>query len=83
MYELHVAIKAKKDIKLLSLLNKDALLLAFGEIKEDPYCGKPLMRDLSGKFSYKIGVYRIIYIINEDDGVVEILSAGHRSIIYN
>lgn len=66
----------------MSLLKKEAVLEALQDISEEPLLGKPLNRNLSGRFSYRMGVNRIIYIINEDDRVVEILSAGHRSIVY-
>ncbi|MEK7517161.1 MAG: type II toxin-antitoxin system RelE/ParE family toxin, partial [Patescibacteria group bacterium] len=59
-----------------------AILSALEELREDPYVGKPLSKDLTGRFSYKISVYRIIYKVRERDKVVNILSAGHRSTVY-
>lgn len=32
-------------------------------IAEDPHQGKPLKFELKGKWSYRVGVYRIIYIM--------------------
>lgn len=82
MYRLHISNRARKELKIMSLLKKEAVLEALQDISEEPLLGKPLNRNLSGRFSYRMGVNRIIYIINEDDRVVEILSAGHRSIVY-
>ena len=56
---------------------------ALEDIKEDPHIGKLLKEDLLNRFSYKIGVYRIIYMVREKDKIVEIVTAGHRSTVYN
>jgi len=56
--------------------------LALAEIKEEPFLGKPLARELTGKFSFRVGVYRIIYKVNKKDKVIDILTAGHRATVY-
>ena len=83
MYKLRVSNRAKRDLKLMSLSHKTAIIFALQDIKDDPLLGKPLTRNLSGRFSYRIGVSRIIYTVNEKDKVIEVLSAGHRSVVYN
>ncbi len=82
MYRLIVAPQAQKELKKIKSHTREAISLALDEIKEDPFLGKPLTRDLTGKFAYKVGLYRIIYKVNKIDKVVYILSAGHRSIVY-
>ncbi len=82
MYQLKITARAKKELKSISYRQKEALLEVLFSIKDDPYIGKPLTRELTGKFSYKVGVYRIIYIVNKIDKTVIILTAGHRSKIY-
>lgn len=59
-----------------------AVVEALEEISEDPYVGKPLTRELTGRFSYRVGVNRIIYRINEPDKSVQVVTAGHRSNVY-
>jgi len=56
---------------------------AFEDLKVDPTVGKSLRRELAGSFSYRIGVYRIIYKINKRDKVVMVTKFEHRSIVYN
>lgn len=54
------------------------------ELQEDPLLiGKPLSRNLTGRFSYRVGVYRIIYKINVVDKTIKILSVGHRATVYD
>lgn len=83
MFELRISKRAEKQIKLLKREHQIEIIEALSEIKEDPFSGKPLDRDLNGRFSYRIRVYRIIYRINQKDEVVDILSAGHRGTVYN
>lgn len=83
MFKIIVSPQAAKELKTLKRLYQVSINNAFAEIKEDPYIGKSLSREFTGKFSYKIGVYRIIYKINKKDKIVNILSVGHRSSIYN
>ena len=83
MYKLRISREAIKELKNISRRRRDAVLAALEEIKEDPFIAKPLTRELTGRFSYKIGVYRIIYKINKKDRIVEIITVGHRSTVYN
>jgi len=82
MYRIFISPRAKKELKNISKLYKKAVAVAIDELKEDPLIGKPLTRELIKKYSYRIGVYRIIYIIHKRDKKVSILSIGHRSTIY-
>ena len=43
---------------------------ALFSISENPFQGKSLKYDFKGKYSFKVGVYHIIYSINRDTIVV-------------
>lgn len=83
MIRIKITAKAKKELKLLSQRHKEAIGLAIEELKESPTVGKLLTRELTGKLSYRVGIYRIIYKINSQDKTILILTAGHRSVVYN
>lgn len=83
MYKLIISPRAQKQLKKLKKSDELPVKLAFEEIKENPFLGKPLSRQLNQRFSYRFGPYRIIYKVNQNDGIVEILSAGHRGRVYN
>ena len=55
---------------------------AIHSIAEDPAQGRPLKFDLKGKWSYRVGPYRIIYSIEHRILTVYILDIGHRRKIY-
>ncbi|MBI2621543.1 MAG: type II toxin-antitoxin system RelE/ParE family toxin [Candidatus Levybacteria bacterium] len=82
MLRLKLTTRAKKELKNISYRHRLALSNIFEDIKENPDIGKPLTRELTGKYSYKIGVYRIVYKVNKKDKIILILTAGHRSTIY-
>jgi mRNA interferase RelE/StbE len=52
------------------------------QIREEPYSGKFLERELSGYLSMRSKRYRIIYKIFEDEKVIQIHYVGHRKDIY-
>mgnify|MGYP001567447826 CR=1 FL=1 len=83
MYKIRLSPEAKSQLKKLKIIHKDAIASVIEDLKEDPYLGKPLGRELSRRYSYRVGVYRVIYKIIKEDSVVEVLSAGHRSVVYN
>lgn len=82
MYMLRIAKSAKKQIDIISKNHRNAIISALKDIKEDPFIGKPLKRELSGLYSFRVSVYRIIYKINLKDKIIIILTAGHRAVVY-
>lgn len=83
MYKIKLTAKAKRELKNLSKLDKLRVGEIIEELKEDPLIGKPLSRELTRRYSYRVGIYRVIYKINQEDKIVDVLSAGHRSTAYN
>ena len=82
MYKLRISSRAENEIKKISHPHQKAIILSLAEIKEDPFLGKPLTRELTGRFSFRVGMYRIIYKVNNKDKIIDILTAGHRATIY-
>jgi len=68
----------KKDKKL-----QEKILKAIAKLSHNPRIGKPLSYELSGKWSLRIGKYRIIYEIDEKERIVYLLIIDHRSKIYS
>lgn len=83
MFKIKLTSKARRELKNLSKQDKLSIAEIIEELKENPLLGKPLDRELVRRFSYRVGAYRIIYQINKDDEIVKIISAGHRSMVYN
>ena len=82
MYRIKLTAQARKELKQIKKTYQDVIEAIFEDVKENPYAGKLLTRELSGKLSYKVSMFRIIYTVNKKDKTVFILTAGHRAIVY-
>lgn len=82
MYRIEISPKAEKELKKIKKRYKRAIAQAIDELKEDPFVGKPLTRELTGKFSLRVGASRIIYKVNDQDKTVQVIAAGHRGTVY-
>ena len=74
MFKIIIAPQAIKQLKLLKFVHKEAVDFAIDDLKEDPVLEKKLKDKLSGKYAYKVGVYRIIYKVDENNKVVGVVS---------
>ena len=83
MYKVIISSLAKTEYNKLSRRVKTNVIESLKEIREDPFIGKPLQRDLKGRHSVHVGVYRIIYIINKRSRKVDVLRIRHRYYAYN
>ena len=71
--------------KLLSRLHPESkkhIKEGLTELRQNPYLGDDLQQELSGFKSYKIKRYRILYDINEAEGVIQVYNVGHRRDVY-
>ena len=56
---------------------------ALFSLSENPFQGKSLKHDFKGKYSFRVGTYRIIYKIIREKITVYIFDIGHRRDVYN
>jgi mRNA-degrading endonuclease RelE of RelBE toxin-antitoxin system len=55
----------------------------FGSLSADSRRrGKPLQRELQGRWAARRGDYRVIYRLDEDSKTMYVLKIGHRSDVY-
>ncbi len=83
MYKIRISSRAEKEIKKISHPHQKAIIWALAEIREDLFLGKPLTRELTGRFSFRVGIYRIIYKVHKKDKIIDILTTGHRATVYD
>jgi mRNA interferase RelE/StbE len=56
-----------------------AIIATLDAIAENPRrLGKPLMLEHQGRFSARRGPFRIIYEIDDGEGVIRVIAIGHR-----
>ena len=85
MYKIEIAPKA---LKFLDHLKKshakiaEHIILAIDELKESPHKGKKLMGPLGDFRSLRVGLYRIIYTIIENQIIIQIVKITHHKDVY-
>lgn len=82
MYKLIYTRESKKIIDKLSLIKKQQIKKALEYLSENPESGKVLTQELKGFYSYRTGIYRIIYKISHAELIIFVISIGHRKDIY-
>jgi len=55
---------------------------ALSSLSADPFCGVPLLRELSGLRRYKVRRFRIIYELDRKARLIRIFAIGHRREVY-
>ena len=75
--------KVAKDLKQIDKPWQKKILEAIKtKLVNDPYIGKKLVGDLSSYYRYRIGDYRVIYEILEDEIILIVIKIKHRKDVY-
>jgi mRNA interferase RelE/StbE len=84
VYKVEYLESVKEDLKSISKTNKDQIRKAIEKkLAGNPIeFGKPLQYSLKGLRRLRVGDYRIIFQIEEDDKTVLIVKIGHRREVY-
>jgi mRNA interferase RelE/StbE len=61
----------------------DAIQEALGLLERDPSVGHALRGRLRGLRSLRVGTFRIIYQLTEDEKTVRVVAIRHRSVAYH
>lgn len=81
-YAVHILRSAQKQLSKINRMDQARIISAIRELANDP---RPLgNKKLSGRQAWRIriGVYRVIYEIHDQDLVVLVIEVGHRQEIY-
>jgi len=85
LYKVILLAPAKKFSEHLYYADKGHFMrirYALGSLAQDPFQGKPLKQKLKGKYSLRVGMYRIIYGVDQEIVTVYVFNIGHRRNIY-
>ena len=81
-YRLMYSQTSRDQIKSLHPHIKPIVKASIQKLKENPFQGKALEKELSGYYSVRTKRFRIIYDINNRKHTVQIHYVGHRKDIY-
>ncbi len=63
--------------------DKDIIIKKIEKLREDPRIGIPLVGNLAGLWKLRIGKYRTIYSIRDNELIVIVIKIGPRKNIYD
>ena len=73
---------AEKDIQALPQRVIERVRHGIQRLAENPRVGKPLHGELAPFWSYRVGDYRVVYEIRDEELIVLVVLLGHRREIY-
>jgi mRNA interferase RelE/StbE len=77
-----LARRARSELLELNWPLIDAIQDALGLLERDPLVGHALRGRLRGLRSLRVGTFRVIYQLSEDDRTVRVVAIRHRSVAY-
>ncbi|MCD6126696.1 MAG: type II toxin-antitoxin system RelE/ParE family toxin [Thaumarchaeota archaeon] len=81
-YKIQVTRRFEKDFKKLDREIRKRADSIIRRLEIEPFIGKPLRGELEGKRSLRIGDYRLIYIIDEKNRTITLLTIRPRKTAY-
>ncbi|MFH1489700.1 MAG: type II toxin-antitoxin system RelE/ParE family toxin [Pseudomonadota bacterium] len=81
-FQLRYSRTSYRQIKALHPNIKPIVKTKVQELKENPYLGKALEKELSGYRSLRTKRFRIIYRVDHENRMVQIHYVGHRKDVY-
>jgi mRNA interferase RelE/StbE len=82
-YEVMLTEKAEKFLKKCDKLLRDRIIEKFECLETNPKLGKPLTASLAGFWSLRVGEYRAIYQIKDNELIIAVIKIGHRKNVYD
>jgi mRNA interferase RelE/StbE len=85
MYKVQLSTKAQKFYQKADRPLAQKLAKCFEQLEQEPHHHpnvKPLSGNLAGLYRYRVGDYRVIYRIDEQQRVVLVVIIAHRSEVY-
>lgn len=83
MYEVILQKSAERFLKKLDKETQRRIINKLKELGRNPISGSPLVGNLAGLWKLRMGDYRAIYQIKNEELIVLVLGIGHRKNIYD
>ncbi len=83
MYKLFIDDKVEKDLrKIDQVWRKKILNSVKTKLVKNPFVGKKLVGDLSPYYRYRVGDYRVLYEIIDNELIIVVVKIKHRKNVY-
>ena len=81
-YVIRIKESAARELQRIERSGRERLIAAIDRLAENPFAGSALKGELRGLRRIRVGDYRLIYKVGEQDLVVLVLRADHRREAY-
>ena len=81
-YAIRIKESAARELQRIERSDRERLIAAIDRLAEHPFAGSALKGELRGLRRIRVGDYRLIYEVREQDLVVLVLRAAHRREAY-
>ena len=84
-YRLELSNQAETVLRKMAQREPDMyrrIIHALDDLEHDPFQGKMLIGELKGRHSYRVGTYRILYLVHRHALLILVIDIGHRRDIY-
>ena len=81
-YAIRIKESAARELQHIERSDRERLIAAIDRLAENPFAGSALKGELRGLRRIRVGDYRLIYELREQDLVVLVLRAAHRREAY-
>ncbi len=81
-YSIRIKNSADKELQRVNPQDRIRIVTAIDRLKENPYLGVALKGNLTGLRRLRVGAYRIVYEIQQDELIVLVVRVAHRGDAY-
>lgn len=81
-YSVRIKASAAKDLARIDASDRERLVLAIDDLARKPHVGTALKGEWNGLRRIRVGVYRIVFEVQDAELVVLVVRIGHRSRVY-
>lgn len=81
-FSIRIKESAAKELKRITRLDRERIVAAIDQLAETPHLGTSLKGDLRGLRRLRVGNYRVLYELRDDELVVLVVRVAHRRDAY-
>ena len=81
-YSIHIKQSALKSLKSIAREDRLRIIEAIDQLKTNPAAGGVLKGEYSGLRRIRIGSYRIVYEVHDEQLTILVIRIGHRREVY-
>jgi mRNA interferase RelE/StbE len=82
IYSIRIKASAARSLRRLSRQDRDRIIEAIDRLAREPGAGGTLKGEFSGLRRLRVGIYRVVYEVIDDELVVLVVRIGHRREVY-